>query len=596
MNADFNKLLNNSRWALRTTYSASPKLCLGLILSSLLASVIPASLAVIFGILVGIFKRVMEATQPDFVPISLWLGLALLLILVGAVCEIIGRYCTQRLNDELLLAVSSRILTHSADMDLAFFEDVQSQDVLFRATQNSGKDLLRFVLDTTNLISMLIQFCSLFAVMFWIEPYYSPLLIVFSIPWMLYQWKVANLKYKIAQSNTTRRRWTRYYSGLLQNRTNIVTTKLFKLAPLLLQRFQTTMESVISDNREFYSRQAGGSFIAAIALSIILIFLTGMIGYKTLIGESSIENFVTFWAAVFRFRDTLSRMVTSLAGSLGSMLFVTNMLEFLATKPFIDQTEGQEPDAISGNITFENVEFRYAGCNEPSLKQLTLSIQPGETVAFVGANGAGKTTAAKLIARIYDVTEGKLLIDQTDIRTIPPAFLHKHIAYVGQSPVVFEATVHENIAFGDWERLLDDKKAVRDIAVRAGIDHMIAGMPEGYDTRLGRAFGEYDLSGGQWQQLAIARALAKDADIYILDEPTSNLDVKTEHDIYARFRELAAGKTTILITHRFSSVNMADRIFVFDEGEIVESGTHRELLSHGGVYASLYKIHASEIL
>ncbi len=596
MNPDFQKLLKNSSWALQTTYGASPKLCLGLILSSLLASVVPASLAVIFGMLVGVFKRAMEAVQPDFALISLWLGLALLFILIGAICEIVGRYCTQRLNDELLLSVSSRILNHSADMDLAFFEDAESQNILFRATQNSGKDLLKLVQDTTNLISMLIQFCSLFAVMFWIEPFYSPLLIVFSLPWMLYQWKMANLKYKIAQSNTTRRRWIRYYSSLLQNRINIVTTKLFKLAPLLLRRFQATMESVISDNRRFYSRQAVGSFIAAIALSVILIFLTGLIGYKTLVGESSIESFVTFWAAVFRFRDTLSRMVTSLAGSLGSMLFVTNMLDFLKTSPAIDQAKGQKPAAIRGNIIFEDVEFSYAGSDESSLRKLTLSIQQGETVAFVGANGAGKTTAAKLIARIYDVTNGTLRIDQTDVRSISPAFLHKHIAYVGQSPVVFEATVHENIAFGDWERLLDDSEAVRDIAVRAGVDHMISGMPEGYETMLGRTFGKYDLSGGQWQQLAIARALAKDADIYILDEPTSNLDVKTEHDIYKRFQELAAGKTTILITHRFSSVNMADRIFVFDEGEVVESGTHRELLSNGGVYASLYNIHASEIL
>lgn len=594
-NTNLHPLLTNSRWALKTTYRTSRKLCLGLILASLVSSVIPASLAITFGMLVGIFKRSMDATQPDLIPITLWLGLALLLILVGAMCEIIGRYCSQRLNDELLLSVSTQIMSHSATLDLAFFEDAKSQDVLFRATQNAGKDLLKFVLDTTNLASMLIQFCSLFAVMFWIEPYFTPLLIIFSLPWMLYQWKMANLRYKIARSKTTSRRWSRYYSGLLQDRINIATTRLFNLAPLLLQRFQQTMGDAISANRKFYSRQAGGSFVAATALSIILIFLTGLIGYKTLIGQSSIESFVTFWAAVFRFRDTLSRMVTSLAGSLGSMLFVNNMLEFLGTKPLINQNAGQEETTICGSVTFENVDFCYAGCSEPSLKNISLSIQQGETVAFVGANGAGKTTAAKLIARFYDVSGGMVRIDQTDIRDISPAYLHKHIAYVGQSPVAFEASAHENIAFGSWERLLNDQEAVKAIAVKVGVDGMIANMPDGYNTRLGRAFGQYDLSGGQWQQLAIARALAKDATIYILDEPTSNLDVRTEHDIFERLQELAAGKTTILISHRFSSVNMADRIFVFDDGKIVESGTHAELLSQGGVYASLYRIHSKEI-
>ncbi len=547
------------------------------------------------GLLVGVFKRAMDAVQPDFVLLSVWLGFALLLVFVGAVCEIVGHYCAQRINDELLLSVSTQILSHSAEMDLAFFEDAQSQDVMFRAAQNSGNDILKFVQDTTNLISMFIQFCSLFAVMFWIEPYYTPLLIVFSLPWMYYQWKVANLRYKIAQRVTTRRRWTSYYSSLLQDRVNIATTKLFNLAPLLLKRFRQTMRGVISANRRFYSRQATGSFIAAIILSIILIFLTGMIGYKTLTGQSSIESFVTFWAAIFRFRDTISRMVTSLAGSLSNMLFVTNVLEFLDAKPCINQTAGEESIVIHGNITFENVGFTYAGCSRPSLEDVTLSIQQGETVAFVGANGAGKTTAAKLIARIYDVTKGCVKIDQTDIRAISPAFLHKHIAYVGQNPVVFEASAHENIAFGDWERLLNDKETVKEIAIRVGVDSMIANMPKGYDTRLGRAFGEYDLSGGQWQQLAIARALAKDASIYILDEPTSNLDVKSEYDIFKRFKEYSAGKTTILISHRFTSVNMADRIFVFDEGGIVEVGTHYELIALGGIYASLYSIHSKEI-
>ncbi len=595
-NADITGLLLNSRWSLQTTYSASPKLCIGLIASSLIASVVPASLAVIFGILVGVFKSAVDAEQPDFILIAQWFGAALLLILIGAICEIIKHYCSQRLNDELLLSVSNKILTHSAELDLAFFEDAQSQDVLFRATQNSGRDLLKFVLDTTNLISMLIQFCSLVAVMLWIEPLYTPLLIIFSFPWMFYQWRVANLNYKISQSNTTRRRWTRYYSSLLQDRLNIATTKLLNMAPLLLRRFQETMREIVTANKKFYSKQAAGSFVAATALSIILIVLTGLIGYKTLVGQNSIENFVTFWAAVFRFRDTLSRMVASLAGSLGSMLFVSNMLEFLSTKPLINKTDGENLASISGAITFEDVGFSYAGCDKQSLKQLSFSIKQGETVAFVGANGAGKTTAAKLIMRIYDASKGSIKIDQTDICTIPPEFLHKHIAYVGQSPAVFEASAHENIAFGDWEKLLEDKEAVKDIAQKAGIDEMISKMPEGYDTRLGRMFGGYDLSGGQWQQMAIARALAKDAEIYILDEPTSSLDVKTEHDIFERFKDLATGKTTILISHRFSSVNMVDRIFVFDDGGVVETGTHAELLSLNGVYSSLFKIHSRELV
>ena len=588
-------LLANARWALITTYRTSRRLTVGLIGTSLVTAVIPAILAVIFGILVGHFKRSMDVTSPDVTGIAVWMGLALLLILVGAVCEILQRYCTQRLNDELMLSVSNQVLTHAAKLDLSFFENPESQDVLFRATQSSGQDFLRFVLDTVNFISMLIQFCSLFGVMFWIEPYFTPFLVLFSLPWMLYQWKMANLKYEIWRSKTTKRRWTRYYADLLQNRFNVSTTKLFNLAPLLLKRFRETLGDVIAADRKVYTKQAVGSFAAATVFSIIFIFLIGWIGYATLTGKNSIENFVAFWASAIRFRVCLSRLVLSLAGSLGNMLFVTNILEFFETRPRIDERAGLAREFIDGAVTLEKVEFCYAGCTEPTLKTISLSIQPGETVAFVGANGAGKTTTAKLIARFYDATRGTVRIDQTDIRDLSTAWLYKHIAYVGQNPVVFEATAQENIAFGDWPRLLDNQEAVKAIAAKVGIDTMITKMPDGYSTRLGRAFGQYDLSGGQWQQFAIARALAKDAAIYILDEPTSNLDMKAEHDIFKRFQKLAAGKTTILISHRFSSVNMADRIFVFDQGAVVESGTHAELLSVGGIYASLYKIHSKGI-
>ncbi len=534
----------------------------------------------------------MEVADPDIIPIAVWLGISMGLIFLGALCEIVERYCVQRLTDELMLSVSHQVLSHAAELDLSFFEDLESQDMLFRANQSSGQDFLRFVLDSIDFVSMLIQFCSLFSVMFWIEPFLTPLLLPVSLPWMMYQWKMSKLKYEVKRSRTTKRRWTRYYTRLLLDRINVSNTKLFNLAPLLLKRFQETFREVIDADKQVYSKQATGSFVATAVFTMAFILLIGWIGYETLSGKNSIENFVVFWAAAIRFRACLSRLVVTLAGSLGSMLFVTNMLEFLETRPRIDQHSGITPAAIHGVITLEQVEFCYTGCTEPTLKDISLSIQPGETVAFVGANGAGKTTTAKLIARFYDVTRGSVKIDQTDIRDLSPDWLYKHIAYVGQSPVVFEATAHENIAFGDWQRLLNDYEAVKNIAVKTGVDAMVRNMSEGYDTRLGRLFGQYDLSGGQWQQFAIARVLAKEADIYILDEPTSNLDLKTEHDIFSRFQKLTKGKTTILISHRFSSVSMADRIFVFEEGEIVESGTHEALLSLGGIYASLYKIHS----
>ena len=442
---------------------------------------------------------------------------------------------------------------------------------------------------------MLIQFFSLFGVMFWIEPHLTPLLILFSLPWMFYQWKLARLRHSIWQSKTTKRRWVNYYANLLQTRTAVATTKLFGLAPELLKRFRAALGDVITADRDVYAKQAVSSFAAAAVFSMIFIFLIGWIGHETLTGKNSIDNFVAFWVAAIRFRTCISRLVLSLAGSLGGMLFVDNLIEFMETRPLIDQDKGLTPDAINGAITFEKVEFSYSGGKAPTLKNISFSIRPGETVAFVGANGAGKTTAAKLIARFYDTTCGTVRIDDNDIQSISPGWLYQQIAYVGQNPIVFEATAHENIAFGDWQQLLEDRRKVRTIAEKTGIDAIIENMPDGYETMLGRAFGQFDMSGGQWQQFAIARALAKEAAIYILDEPTSNLDMQTEHDMFARFKELTVGKTTILISHRFSSVNMADRIFVFDQGEIIESGAHADLLAVEGIYANLYNIHSKGV-
>lgn len=225
------------------------------------------------------------------------------------------------------------------------------------------------------------------------------------------------------------------------------------------------------------------------------------------------------------------------------------------------------------------------------IRDLDLHVRAGETVALVGPNGAGKTTLVKLIARLYDVDKGSVRIDGHDVRGLSVRWFHDRLAYVGQAPIRFEATLEENVAFGDWQRLLGRTDEVREVIERAGLDRLLESVPDGLQTLLGRRFGDHDLSGGQWQLLALARAVARNASILILDEPTSNLDARTEFETFKRFHESSRGRTTLLVSHRFSTVRMADRIFVVDGGRIVEEGTHDGLLEKGGVYASLYAAH-----
>jgi ATP-binding cassette subfamily B protein len=242
-----------------------------------------------------------------------------------------------------------------------------------------------------------------------------------------------------------------------------------------------------------------------------------------------------------------------------------------------------------------DVTFTYPHALRPTIQDVSLTIHEGETVAIVGQNGAGKTTLAKLLARLYQADRGQILIDGQPIEAYDLTTLYQQFAFVFQQAARYEATAAENIAYGDWQRLLNQPDEVARIARAARIDGMIERLPNGYDTLLGRMFGDCDLSGGQWQKLSIARALACDPALVVLDEPAANLDVQSEHAMYQTVRDLIRDRTTILISHRFSTVGMADRIFVLDEGRLVEQGTHDELLALGGTYAAMCRTHQATV-
>ncbi|MFV1988901.1 MAG: ABC transporter ATP-binding protein, partial [Gemmatimonadota bacterium] len=242
-------------------------------------------------------------------------------------------------------------------------------------------------------------------------------------------------------------------------------------------------------------------------------------------------------------------------------------------------------------IRIEDVTFTYPGGAEPTLRGLTFDIRAGETLALVGENGAGKTTLVKLLARLYDPTDGRILFDGADLRSIAPEEHLKRVGFVLQGFGRYETTVAENLAYGDWRRLLGDEEAIRDLAEATNVASLVEAMPEGYETHLGRMFGTHTLSGGQWQRLAVARAFARDCSFLVLDEPTSNLDALAERELFRRFKELSAGRTTLLISHRFTTLGMADRIVFIGRGRVVEIGTHVELMERRGAYASLYRVY-----
>jgi ATP-binding cassette subfamily B protein len=583
------------RRAMKRTWAASPTLLKWIAAAMLVASLMPAGMAVLSGFVAEDVKTMLDSGGTDSSVIFLWLSLAALLLLVGGLCEAIQQYCTGRLGDEMNIGMSREVLWHAHSLDLAFFERKENHDILSRARGYPGQGYLQFVTASFKVVSSSLQFFSLLGVMLVIESRVTLALTVATVPFLIFRWRMAKLRFTLHRERTKRRREAGYYSGLVTQKNAIPTVKIFGLGPLLLDRYEHVMQELIGINRSLYGKTAVGRSVVTLVYSLAFLFAAGWVATQALEGTIKLGALVTYLAAAIRFGGISLGMVTKITNFMGRALFVRDLHEFLSVKPEIDATEGRELDAVRGEIEFHGATFRYPGSEKAVIENLDLRIPPGETVAVVGPNGAGKTTLVKLIARLYDLTDGSITIDGHDVRELSTASLHQHMTYVGQNPVRFETTMEESLAFGDWKRLLGRTEELRELAERAGLEKIIRDAPNGLATRLGRRFGDHDLSGGQWQLLALSRAVARNSPIVILDEPTSNLDAKAEYDVFERFHKVSSGRTIILVSHRFSTVRMVDRIFVLDEGQIVEEGNHSELLERGGVYAGLYAAHRARL-
>lgn len=304
---------------------------------------------------------------------------------------------------------------------------------------------------------------------------------------------------------------------------------------------------------------------------------------------------MTLYLALFRqSQGTFQGLFDNIGRIYESGLFMGNLFGFLGLAPQMSQTAQAQrvPRPIMHGIEFRDVSFRYAGREDWALRHVNLYIAPGEKLALVGANGAGKTTLIKLLTRLYDPTEGQILLDGVDLREYDLDDLRECIGVIFQDFVRYHSTARENVGFGQIKALENEARVVA-AAERGGADEVIVELPEGYNTMLGRWFEKgFELSGGQWQKLALGRAFMRDGEVLVLDEPTAALDAEREYEIFQRFRDLTAGKIALLISHRFSTVRMADRIAVLDHGQVTELGTHAELLQRDGTYARLFSLQA----
>ena len=481
--------------------------------------------------------------------------------------------------------------TKSVEVDLEYYENPHYLDTLHRAQQEGPfrpahivNGLTQFGQNGISLVAM----AGLLLSFYWGV---AVVLFMAVVPGILVRIRYSGKMYLWQRERTGIERKTHYFNWILTGDAHAKEVRLFGLGDLFIQQFSTLRKMLRREKIEITRKRSVADFMAQAGAIIPLFGAFGFIAYRTVMGAITLGDMVMYFRAFQMGMGYLRDMLGGMATLYEDNLFLSNLYEFLDLEPKVEEPVHPHPvpHPIRQGIVFDRVCFKYPSGRGKVLDDISLSIAPGEVVALVGDNGSGKTTFVKLLCRLYDPTEGNITLDGVDFRQYSTAPLRREISVIFQDHVRYHLTARENIWLGNIERPAAQEQIVA-AARDSGADDLIARLPKGYDTILGKWFedGE-ELSIGEWQKIALARAFLRGAQIIALDEPASSLDVKTEYEVFRRFRQLFTGRAAILISHRFSTVRMADRIFVFEEGRIVERGSHDQLIQLRGKYADLFE-------
>ncbi len=517
-------------------------------------------------------------------------GLALLADGLGRLTALLD----SRLADRFTNETSVRLMEHAASLDLDQFEDSEFYDKLERARrQTLGRTALlsQLLAQGQDLITMVF----LGAAVATFNPWLIGLVVVAVIPAFLGESHFNERSYSLVHSWTPERRELDYLRFVGASDETAKEVKIFGLSGFLIDRFRTLSDQFFHQNQALARQRAGwGTLLAALG-SAGYYAAYAWILVQTVRGHVSIGALVFLSASFLRLRGLLEGILSRFGQVADGALYLQDFFEFFGLQARIRPVADARPfpNPIQVGFTFENVGFQYRNAEKWAIRHLNFTLKAGEKLALVGENGAGKTTLVKLLARLYDPTEGRILLDGVDLRDYDPQALRQEIGVIFQDFVRFQMTAGTNLAVGRIEARTDEAR-ITDAARQSLADSVVAKLPNGYEQVIGRRFaGGVDLSGGEWQKIALGRAYMRDAQLLILDEPTAALDARAEFEVFQRFKELTAGKTAVLISHRFSTVRMADRILVIENGQFIELGSHAELLANNGRYAELFRLQAA---
>ncbi|WP_404419956.1 ABC transporter ATP-binding protein [Marinospirillum sp.] len=587
-----------TRRAMNLVWQTSRRLTFGLVLLTLISGILPAVAAWLGKLIVDAVVAAMEVYQStgemDYQPLLTYVLLEAL-VLIGISAAQRATAAHQALLRALLgQKVNVMILEKAQTLSLAQFEDSEFYDKLTRARREASTRPLALVNKTFSLLQNAISLLSFAFLLIQFSPWALLLLFVGALPVFIAEAKFSGDAFQIFRRRSPETRAQMYLETVLAREDTIKEVKLFQLGPLLLGRYKAIFDTLFKEDRKLILRRETWGFLLGLLGTLTFYAAYAWVVVDTVLGKITLGD-MTMYLLVFKQGQTaVSACLTAISGMYEDNLYLSNLYEYLE-QPVPDETgqvtQGNQP---GDGLRFEMISFTYPGSQKHAIQDFSLHLQPGESLALVGENGSGKTTLIKLLTRLYDPDRGRILLDGTDLKDWNPLTLRQRIGVIFQDFVRYQFLVGENIGMGDVEAFSNEERWKQ--AAESGMaDDFIQQMQHGYHTQLGRWFkGGQELSGGQWQKIALSRAFMRDqADILVLDEPTAAMDAEAEAQMFEYFRKHTRNKMAILISHRFSTVRMADKIVFIQGGQVLEAGNHQQLMAQQGRYAELFNLQAS---